>query len=342
MSDTRASPLCFAAWCASTWIAALACGCGSGQPKGEPIVSIGTGDGGVDGGGGSLEALVGADSSMAAEVLTGAIRNGKGSAAAWAAVYVLRLGINHEREPTRAALKRGAFDEDPLLAALCWRWLAADPEAQLPRWPKGERPTEPVVGAMAALAYARRDKLPRPLRDALGLPEGDPSGDRKQPSGLTERLTFLAGPFDTGPLALAVVFAEARREGWIESAASGDKHWAAERLRSELYNAVGGEGELPARLLESDAQPDPRYSDLRERLDTPLASRPPEVLRGAILSAEGSLKVGAIRALAVASSEPAAGDLGVVAAAMRSPDPLVRVEAARTFLLLAALATDLE
>jgi hypothetical protein len=50
--------------------------------------------------------------------------------------------------------------------------------------------------------------------------------------------------------------------------------------------------------------------------------------------------VNAIRALAVASSEPAAGDLGAVAAAMRSTDPLVRVEAARTFLVLAALATE--
>ena len=320
----------------------LACGCGGSQGAGDPIVIVGTGDAGTDGAGGTLESLASEDSVLAAEILTEAIDEGEGSARAWAAVYVLRLGVVHVEERTRRALVEGTRDDDALLAALCWRWLAADPEAVLPRWPKGERPDEPVLGAMAALAFAaRKGKLPGPLRDGLGLPAGDPGGDASAPRGLVERLTGLAGPFDSGALALAVAFADSRREGWVESGPAGER-WVAERLREELYRAVVGEGELPAVLLGSEPPDDPRYSDLTQRLDTPLASRPPEVLRGAVMTAEGSLRISAIRALSIATDFPAAGDLGAVAAAMRSPDPLVRVEAARTFLILAALATEAE
>jgi hypothetical protein len=180
------------------------------------------------------------------------------------------------------------------------------------------------------------------LRDALGLPAGAPSGDRSPPAGRVEGLTFLAGPYDNGPLALAVAFAEARREEWVEGGATG-RRWAAERLREELYRSVAGEDrELPAAIVASGVAEDPEYSALSERLETPLATRPPEVLRGAVLTAEGSLRIGAIRALAVASVEPTAGDLGAVAAAMRSPDPQVRLEAARTYLVLAARATELD
>jgi len=303
-------------------------------------VIVGTGDAGPDDAAGSLETMVREDSARAAEVLAEAIRGQDDPARAWAAVYVLRLGVVHDREEARAALIAGTRDDDPLLVALCWRWLAADPEAELPRWPKGARPEEPVVGAMAALAFAARGgAIPGPLRDALGLPDGAPDGGDAAPAGLVERLTYLAGPFDSGPLALAVAFVDARREGWIERGAGGGR-WVAERLREELYRSAVGEGALPAALLEATAPEDPRYSGLDERLDTPLNSRPPEVLRGAVMAAEGALRVGAIRALAVACNEPAAGDLGAVAAAMRSPDPLVAVEAARTYLVLAALATE--
>ena len=36
-------------------------------------------------------------------------------------------------------------------------------------------------------------------------PAGEPGGDASAPAGLVERLTGLAGPFDSGALALAVV-----------------------------------------------------------------------------------------------------------------------------------------
>ena len=327
---------CLVLWCALHW-----CGCGGAQSDGDPLVIVGTGDAGAEAGGGTIESSVSRDSALAVEVLADAIREGEGGIRGWAAVYVLRLGVVHDEQQTRAALIAGTRDDDALLAALCWRWLAADPAAELPRWPKGERPEEPVVGVMAALAFSmRRGKLPKPLRDALGLPEGVPDGSEGLPPGLVERLKFLAGPFDNGPLALAVAFVDARREGWSEGLAGGGDRWVAERLRKELYRALGGEGDLPAPVLESKPPEDPRYSDLGQRLDSPLVSRPPEVLRGAVMAAKGRLRVNAIRALAVASSEPAAGDLGAVAAAMRSPDRLVRVEAARTFLVLAALATE--
>jgi hypothetical protein len=329
----------FAFTLGAAWLAAVICGCG-GTPDGKPVVIVEAGDADVDAGG-TIEQIVHEDAGRAAEELEAAIRSGKGRVASWAAVYVLRLGIKHDLAKTRAALTRGASDTDPLLAALCWRWLAADPETQLPKWRKGQQPDDPVIGALAAVAFGRRGKLPKALRDALGPPAGELSGERSEPDGRVEQLTYLAGPFDNGPLALAVSFVDARREAWVE-AGPGGRRWVAERLREELYQALVAEGDLPTALRESRPPPDPSYSALVERLDTPLASRPPEVLRGAVLAGEGSLRIGAIRALAVAAVEPAAGDFGAVAAALRSPDPLVRVEAARTYLLLAALATDLD
>jgi hypothetical protein len=145
---------------------------------------------------------------------------------------------------------------------------------------------------------------------------------------------------DDGPLALALAFVEARRERWTEPGAGGRNEWVAARLRAELIAALGGAGDPPAALDGCSSPADPAYSALVEQVETPLLGAPLEVLRGAALKAEGGLRIGALRALAVVGADPRAGDLAVAAAGLRSSDPLVRVEAARTYLLLTARATE--
>lgn len=318
----------------------LAAGCGGGGERpGAVLVTVGEADAGLA----PVEELVEADLRRAREEIVRAVLSRDSRVAAWAAVYAARIGLEHDREQARAALAAGTAEGDPLLAALCWRRLAVDPGgAPLPGL-AGSPEQAPVAAALAALAHARRGEAPPALAGALGLPAGEPGKAARPvpiPAGRREALLDLAAPFDDGPLALAVLFVEARRERRVERS-GGAPRWAAEALRGELVASLPGAA-APSMLERIAGGPpceDPRYPELTEQLVSPLAGRPPALLRGAVLGARGSLRIGALRALAVAVREPAAGDLGAAAAALACDDPLTRLEAARTYLFLAARAT---
>jgi hypothetical protein len=279
------------------------------------------------------------DKRLAANILVDAMGSQDTTLAAWAAVYIVRLGLKHDQNHRIRALTHGTLNsEDPLLNALCWRLLATVKEvSKIPNW-AGNETTDPVVQVMAALALARRGPLPKTLKAALGLPKGNPSGaDRGTESRrLVERLLAFSMPFDNGPLSLAIVFIEARRGEWIEYGSKGKKStWVAQRLRDELIRFVLRDDIAAAEHIRASvATGHKRNSTLLETLNTPLVSRPMTVLRRAALAGPIDLRLDALRALAVVATKPVAGDLGASAAALTSDNPRLRVEGARTFLLL--------
>jgi len=291
------------------------------------------------GGQAAVDALVARDAAAAVAALDRGAK-ADGDPASLAAAYALRLGARHDPAAVRSAVRRGTASGDDLVAALCWRWVGAGGLGDPPEWRGGDS-ADPVVAALAAAAFVRLDRaLPKPLAGALGLPDRGPSDrDPRSPASRVDELRRAAFPYDDGPLALAAAFVEARRERWVDRG-PGDPALVAARLRAELVAALGAGAGAADRLAAVPAARDPMYSELAARLGSPLASSPLPILRGAIIQGDRQLRVDALRALAIASPRPEAGDLGAAASALGSEDPLTRVEAARTYLLLAARAAQ--
>jgi hypothetical protein len=318
-------------------VAALLLGCG-GREVAPQILAQTPDDRAEDAGEIGVDALVARDERTAVDALDRAI-SGSDDAASLAAGYALRLGIATDTHAVGAAIRRGASSGDDLVAALSWRWIAAGGLGAPPGW-RGKKPEDPAVGALAAAAFVLSGaRLPQPLEDALGLPE--PAASDRDPAIDRDRIAALlreAVPFDGGALGLALAFAEARRERWVDAGSRGAPAFAAVRLRVEMLAAIAGgktaapglDGVRPAR--------DPMYSRLASRLDSRLLRAPLPLLRQTAVRGEGALRVDALRALAVSVKRPVAGDLGAAAAALSSDDALTRVEAARTYLLLAGKA----
>lgn len=329
--------------------------CGGQAPRADGQVLAESGRAGQEAAPGDLVDRVLADERRAAfairEAMCGRAAGGekkaeeepcgdKKDAAAWAAVDALRLGIEHDAACAVAALRSGARSGDELLAALCWRWLAERRDsAVLPKW-RGA-PGDPVVAALAALAHARVGAVPRELATALGLPDGEPpKGDRDLDTRAeVERLVALAAPYDNGPLALAVAFVDARASEVTESGPDGKAVFAANRLRAELAHLLLGDDPLAqSRATAATGTGPHRPTALLGRLESALVHQPLEMLRSIALTGKGCLRRDALRALAVAAREPEAGDLGAAAAGLEAADPALRLEAARTFLLLSLRA----
>jgi hypothetical protein len=320
-------------------VAALLAGCGGPTP--EPVVLAKTTSDGPPGADeAAVDALVARDAAAAVAALDG-VMGGDGDPASFAAAYALRLGVRHDPEAVRAAVRRGTSSADDLVAALCWRWIGSGALGEPPAF-GGGKSADPAVAALAAAAFIRFGRgLPVPLAGALGLPERGPSDrDPPRPASRVEALRRAALPYDNGPLALAVAFVEARRERWVDDGPGGGPELVASRLRVELVTALGGDEKAKARLAAVPKVIDPLYSGLTARLGAPLVGSPTQLLRGAIVKGDPKMRVDALRALAIAAIRPEAGDLGAAASAIGSDDPLTRVEAARTYLLLAARATE--
>jgi hypothetical protein len=325
--------------CALVVAVSLFAGCGGPAPA--PVVLVKTpADEPTGGDQAAVDALVARDAAAAVAALDRGV-GGEGDPASLAAVYALRLGVRHDPAAVRSAVRRGTASGNDLVAALCWRWVGAGGVGDPPEWRGGSSP-EPVVAALAAAAFLRLDRAPpKPLAEALGLPDEGPSDrDPPRPGSRVDQLRRAAIPYDDGPLALAAAFVEARRERWVDAGPGGDRELVAARFRAELVTALGGGDGATARLAAVPAARDPMYSELAARLGSPLAASPLQMLRGAIVRSDPKLRVDALRALAIAAMRPEAGDLGAAASAIGSDDPLVRVEAARTYLLLAARATE--
>jgi len=312
---------------------AVAAACG-GDPKPQVIAVVGdepeeTGESSEE-----LDELALKDAKEAASILKEAILGEDRELAAWAAVYARRLGIDHDEAASMTAIEKGTASGDILLACLCYRWLATSEMTTLPKRGKGSA-DEPVMGTMiAAASVAVGQKIPKELKNALALPAGKPRKDSKAPKKKLEIIGLVSAPYDNGPLALAISFAMSVRNGWTE-----DGDWAARGLRDELMRSLGKTREDYEKLLPAPVDDPPPMTRLTDRLDLAITSQTREMLRKVAVNGAGGLRIDALRALAVVAREPEAGDLGAAAAAMRSDDPVEKVEAARTFLLLAARST---
>ncbi|MCP4606699.1 MAG: hypothetical protein GY847_40360 [Proteobacteria bacterium] len=284
------------------------------------------------------------DERRAAETIRNAIGDKDKELAAWAAVYALRLKIQHDEELSLKALARGVTVKNSLLAALCWRWLASQHPKQFPRWHGGQS-ADPIVKAMAALALARRGQLPRGLKSALGLPSGQPRGPNSKDLARdrVERLLALTAPFDNGPLALAIVFVEARRREWVEQSANLKTVWVSERLRNELIQLTMGDDPTATKRIHDSKNPrGSGFTELSQQFETSLVRHPRQMLHTAAMTGDSDLRKEALRAIAVTASEPVSGDFGAAAAALDVEDPVVRLEGARTFLLLSSRAHSIK
>jgi hypothetical protein len=282
-----------------------------------------------------LDELVKKDSKRALKILQGAMR-GRNLAAAWAAVYVKRLGVNCDNKAAKEALILGTQSDDPLLLALSWLWLAVEKQGDLPKW-RDSWP-DPVVGIIAAIAYAGRGEIPKELLKELCIPGEAASKQQSKPENREVKLIALTLPFDSGAIAKAIAFCEARYYRWTEKDSKNELAWVADRLREELVKDT-----LGRRLETNEVKAfcaDPDLSRLKDRLALPILEQPVSMLRKVALNGRGSLRIDALRALAIASKNPKAGDLAACSAAMRSDDPITKIEAARTYLLLAARAVE--
>jgi hypothetical protein len=276
------------------------------------------------------------DERLAADIIRDAMEGSDDALASWAAVYALRLGIKHDEEASTKALTNGVGSGDPLLQALCWRWLASLSVEPFPKWSRAGS-DDPVVRVMAAMAFAGRGSVPLDLESALGEPEGEPREEdsRAQAKDRVERLLALIAPFDNGPLALAVAFVEARRAEWGEKGEGKKPVWVCNRLRSELAGLVFGDRpDAESRIERSKPVSQRGFTSLSQRLETALVKHPRRMLYSIAIAGEPGLQKDALRAIAVVASRPVLGDFGAAAAALRAKDPGVRLEGARTLLLL--------
>jgi hypothetical protein len=284
-----------------------------------------------------LDDIIRRDALEALKILDEALKGDDADLAGWAAVHILRLGVKHDADAVRATLARCVHMNDPMLAGLCWRWFATGNHGDVPRWKKRGQ-SEPIPAVMAAIALARGGKIPAPLADALGLPKKSAGGSKQAWQKEREvAVHALVTPYDNGPLALALTFVESRRVGWVDE----DGQLTAARLRARLLDALAPGDEGVARtIVDSKPSANPPSTRLNDRLEIGLIVQPPKIIRKIVLEGSGSLRVEALRAMAITVDDPVAGDLGAAAAALHSEDPLTRVEAARTFLLLAARAVE--
>ncbi len=290
--------------------------------------------GGQDAGTGSeeLDEMALKDARTAADILLEGMAGNDAALAAWSAVYALRLGITHDEALAGKVLLAGATSQDHLLACLCWRWLAVRTDVELPAW-EGEEPEEPVLGVMIAAAQvARGVEVSKTLRSTLGLPTANPKNGTTPSQKVVRAVESSATAYDNGPLAAGVMLVISQRDQWSRAGS-----WYAESLRLQLLEMLNMKQDSATRALAELGKPaDPPLTMLTDRLGLSITTQPLEMLRKVVVHGKGSLRIQALRALAVVATEPQAGDLGAASAAMRSQDQREKIEAARTFFLLTA------
>jgi len=284
-----------------------------------------------------LETHILEDERLAAQILQDAMCGKNAVLAAWAAVYSLRLGIKHDEVCAIKALKKGVKKNDLLLSALCWRWLASLDSKNLPKW-KTIKSNEPVVKALAAIAYLNKGELPKALLSSLSLPNHKPIGsNRKNEAKKRENeLLTMALPFDDGALALSLAFVEARHREMTEYNTKNQLIFSSQRLRKELIKKLAENYKKVIKRVENITKTEKhKYSIFSEELNNRLITRPKKMLRVISVTGDLDLRHESLRALAITALDPLVSDIAASAAALKSDDLRVRIEAARTFLLLA-------
>ena len=287
--------------------------------------------------------LIERDAHFARDILITALQQTENTAlAAWAAVYIRLLNINADAEAVERRLQTGAQSNDLLLKSLCDRWLvnsantaSANTAVTTDGIPPAEEPIDPVPGLFLTLNRLAHSTS-NPEQFAIPLDVGAATSFHQERISLNSLLKQTA-PFDNGPLALAIAFIDARRMS-LATEVEGVTVPRSTAYRQKLLAFYNIHRAIPA--------PDPpvdstwlKATGIHPLLENPLGSQPVAALRNIIVSGADSLKLNALRAMASAALQPEVGDFAAAASAFRSQNPQVRVEGARTFLLLVTRAT---
>ena len=285
---------------------------------------------------GDFELLVQRDAHFARDILLSGLRSTEDHLSAWSAVYLQLPGAKADAGDVRSALLRGVESDNPLLQALCLRWLVRD-EATLPV--SDSEFSEPVAQLFFALGLLARDPAASPdvVRDALLVGNASQFHSEKIP---LNSLLFETAPYDNGPLALAIAFVNARRME-IANMVSDVKVPLSAQYRQLLLKRF--QLTPPQDDMAAQEAPSSRFTftgtGLHSFLENPLNGQPLPTLRNVIMTADGSLRINALRSMAATSLAPEVADFAATATALHSDDEQTRIEAARTYLLLVARAT---
>ncbi len=270
------------------------------------------------------------DGRTAAIILLKAACEEKSDIGTLAAVYARRVGLRAEPNCEKAALLRGVASKSPLVRALSWRHLIERIDiAPLPVSDLNQ--DDPAVRVPAALAFAVRNlPVPSELASVFRLPPSVTctTDDRPDVDRRLLELKAAAWPFDDGLVAASVAFVESVYAESCEIS-NGKPRWSAERLRQSLF-AFFRIAEVPL----TDDVPLRQKTRLDEALDNPLVKQTEAELTAIALSAAPNLRIEALRAEIIRGGAPTAERLAAAAGALSSSDAALRIEGARSFLLL--------
>ncbi|MBN2715354.1 MAG: hypothetical protein JXX14_05835 [Deltaproteobacteria bacterium] len=276
--------------------------------------------------------LIERDAHTARNILVSALQSTDDLLASWAAVYIRLLKVEADPALVTEKLLLGSQGDDLLLKVLCYRWLVDDRQIS-PRSPKEKAdPLLQLFFALTLLSHPSADSTDFVSR-TLCIGQGITFHEEKTPLNTLLRQT---APFDNGPIALAIAFINARRmslatevEGIIVPRSAG--------YRQQLLAFFDIHKEMSL-TKPSDNTFEFQATSVHLQLQNPLSVQPVQVLRNIIVNAADSLKKDGLRALATAAVMPEVGDFAAAASAFQNPDASIRVEAARTFLLLVTRA----
>lgn len=281
---------------------------------------------------GPIDKLVIRDAAKAKKILETTLESPKQVQSAWAAVYIQLLRVEADHDKVAQGLQNGTESEDELLKALCWRWLVTDSDSSLP--PVERLGNDPVVRLFASLAFWMRGKNSDPsVKETLTLGKAVHFNLEKMP---LNTLLKRSAPFDNGALALAIAFTNARRME-LATTVEGVTVPRSAGYRQQLFTLLGVP---PMESIKNEVEPFTfEGTQLHKRLEGPMEGQSLEMLRKVIVRSSDTLQMAALRELASRAIVPQAGDLAAAATAMNVDNRLIRLEAARTYLLLVSRAT---
>lgn len=275
---------------------------------------------------GPIDLLVQRDAQIAKNILITDLSGNSQSNAAWAAVYIQYLEIQADKDAVYSALAHCTqHEQNILLQSLCWRWIAQAPRTPLPSLQN--LPEDPVPQIFASISYQKANQLPKELTTTLVVGQATNEAPEITPFHLLRQRLL---PFDNTLVANAIAFVNARRMALATKIEGITVPVSAAHQRRILQ-------QLDTTVPEKIENTTPFAFDgtaLNQVLQYALEQQSVKMLRRAIVHSKGSLQLEALRVLAMKANPPEAGDLAAAAAALRSTDPQIQLEAARTYLLL--------
>ena len=277
--------------------------------------------------------LIVRDAHAARDILVDALHSDDETLASWAAVYIRLLRVDADEDVVAKNLNRGTAGDDLLLKALSYRWLV-DSKQSLSGMPTTE--DDPVVQLFLGLAQLSRGTGENDSQIAEWLSVGDARVFHEEKISLNALLQQTA-PFDNGALALAIAFVNARRMS-LAVKVDDVKAPLSAGYRHRLLSVLQITSEIPE-SPETTAVDFTLKTSLHSHLENPLGAQPIPALRNIVVGGADTLKRDALRALAAKVLEPEVGDFAAAATAFKNKDATIRLEAARTYLLLVTRAT---